>query len=415
MNIEKTICTLDNLTFFPNRLELIDDLNTMSSKKMMIIDIDKFSDINSMFSEIIGDEIIRQFAHKISQTFSDLKFKKYHLGGDSFAVLVDDMVDTNSFKEDVVLFSAFVNPIKLKCYDIELSVRASIGAVLEDEHEIKSSCLVMAFDALKLSKISSKNYHFYNSNNKAIDLSKNLDMLRILEDALDNNKVICYYQQIQDLNDSTFKKYEALVRIKGAGDKIYQPCEFMDVASSVRLYLKITSCVVKNVIKKAEELPECFFSINLSYEDLKDATTKSDIIAMLNNSTCAERLTFEILESIEIENSKSVNGFLQHIRKLGCKVAIDDFGTGYSNFAYLLKLQVDFIKLDGSLIKNIDKDENAQKVVKAIIAIASTMNIKVITEYVCSKEVYDTVKQLNTDFVQGNYISKPIALDYLDI
>ena len=411
MNIEKTICTLDNLTFFPNRLELIDDLNTMKSKKMMIIDIDRFSDINSMFSEIIGDEILRQFSYKISDVFSNSKFKKYHLGGDSFVVLVDERVDAKSFKEDVVLFSAFVNPIKLKCYDIELSVRASIGAVIEDEQEMKSSCLVMAFDALKVSKVSSKNYHFYNSNNKVLDLSKNLEMLHILEDALDNNRVICHYQQIQDLNDETYMKYEALVRIKDSDGKVYLPCDFMDVALSVRLYLKITSCVVKNVIKKAQELPEYFFSINLSYDDLKDATTRSDIITMLHNSTCAERLTFEVLESIEIENSQSVNGFLQHIRKLGCKVAIDDFGAGYSNFAYLLKLQVDFIKLDGSLIKNIDTDENAQKVVKSIISIASTMNIKVITEYVHSKEVYNMVKELKADFVQGNYISPPISLD----
>jgi EAL domain-containing protein (putative c-di-GMP-specific phosphodiesterase class I) len=153
------------------------------------------------------------------------------------------------------------------------------------------------------------------------------------------------------------------------------------------------------------------FSINLSIDDIADATTYRFIFDALERFHVADRVIFEILESEGIENFDTMHRFIKAAKSLGCRIAIDDFGTGYSNFAYMLELDVDYIKIDGSLIKNIDSDENSRIVVEAIVEFSKKLGIETIAEFVHSSAVYDMVISLDIDYCQGYYIDEPHSID----
>ncbi|NWF67219.1 MAG: EAL domain-containing protein, partial [Campylobacterales bacterium] len=134
------------------------------------------------------------------------------------------------------------------------------------------------------------------------------------------------------------------------------------------------------------------------------------IYSVLDKQGCAKHITFEILESEGIENFDEVHKFIERVKFYGAKIAIDDFGTGYSNFAYLAKLNVDYLKIDASLIKNLPIDKNSQMVVKTIAEFAKNMDIKTVAEFVSSKDIYEIVKDYGVDYVQGYYIGEPKPL-----
>lgn len=123
------------------------------------------------------------------------------------------------------------------------------------------------------------------------------------------------------------------------------------------------------------------------------------------------RLVLEIVESEGIENFDYVNRFIEDVKALGCKIAIDDFGTGYSNFEYLLKLKADYIKIDGSLIKNLDHDKDAELIVRLLLDFAKHQNIQTIGEFVHSDAVYQKVKSMGIDYSQGYYLGEPVPID----
>ena len=129
---------------------------------------------------------------------------------------------------------------------------------------------------------------------------------------------------------------------------------------------------------------------------------------MLNKHKITNRVVFEILEDESIKNYDLLINFIEEIKALGCKVAIDDFGTGYSNFEHLLKMNVNYLKIDASLIKNITKDENSRKITKTIVEFAKSLNLKTIAEFVENKEIFDMAKDLGVDYSQGYYFSAPI-------
>ncbi len=151
------------------------------------------------------------------------------------------------------------------------------------------------------------------------------------------------------------------------------------------------------------------FSINLSIEDIMDESTSKFILDLLRTSGIANRVIFELLESEGIESFEVVNSFIQDIKATGAMVAIDDFGSGYSNFVYLSELKVDIIKIDGSLIKNIDKDTQAQIIVETIIKFANQLKIKTVAEFVHSESVQKKVTEMGIDYIQGYHIGKPIS------
>jgi EAL domain-containing protein (putative c-di-GMP-specific phosphodiesterase class I) len=157
---------------------------------------------------------------------------------------------------------------------------------------------------------------------------------------------------------------------------------------------------------------ECSFSINLSINDIINPAT---ITVILDTFTLypniSSRIIFEILESEGIDDYQHLSNFIKNMKSHGCKIAIDDFGSGYSNFAHILNLDIDILKLDGSLIRNLTNDERTVRIVETIVNFSKQAGIQTIAEFVCDEEVYNSVKKLGIDYSQGYYTGKPEMLN----
>ena len=153
------------------------------------------------------------------------------------------------------------------------------------------------------------------------------------------------------------------------------------------------------------------FSINLTLDDILNKETIVFINKKLENRDIAKRVIFEIVESEGIDNFEEVSLFIKEMQAVGCRIAIDDFGTGYSNFEYLMKLNVDFIKIDGSFIKNIDTCEQSLLITELIITFAKKQNIETVAEFVHSKSVLEKVKKLGITYSQGYYLGEPKSIE----
>ena len=200
------------------------------------------------------------------------------------------------------------------------------------------------------------------------------------------------------------------MRLIDENGEYVSPIHFLELAKKNKLYPKLTKIIVEKTFEIFKNL-DAQVSINLSVHDILNEDVYSTIIEKLNEYKLGDKIVFELIESDGIENYEEVIEFITQVKKTGAKISIDDFGTGYSNFEYIMKLKVDYIKIDASMIKDIDKNLNSQMVTETIIDFARKMNIQTIAEFVHSQSVFDVVKEMGIDFAQGYFFGKPQKLD----
>ena len=188
--------------------------------------------------------------------------------------------------------------------------------------------------------------------------------------------------------------------------KVISPYLFLDIAKQSKLYPQITKRVLEKAFV-AINATDKKISINITAEDILNINTKEFLFNQLQDSPKTQNIIFELVESEGIESFDEVKLFIDKIKSFGCQIAIDDFGTGYSNFEYLLKLEADIIKIDGSLIRQLDTNQNSYNVVESIVSFAKKNNIKTVAEFVATKEILEKVLQLGIDFSQGYLLGEP--------
>jgi len=195
--------------------------------------------------------------------------------------------------------------------------------------------------------------------------------------------------------------------MKDKDGSILLPEAFLKISKKARFYRFITKIMLDKSLEIFKDKP-FEFSINLSIEDIIDVKTHDLIMSRLrHNPLTSERLVFELVETEGIENYDVVKDFISEVKEFGCKIAIDDFGVGYSNFEHLLQLNIDYIKIDASLIKNMDHDINSQVIARTISRFAKDLNIKTISEFVHSREIYEKSLEYGIDYSQGYYFGEP--------
>lgn len=209
-------------------------------------------------------------------------------------------------------------------------------------------------------------------------------------------------------------KYECLMRLKDPDSgEIHSIYPYLHTAKSILLYGELMHIMVDKCFAIFQN-NNATFSINLSYEDIVDTLFIDDLYAKIETFPNPERIIFEILETESIIDFDVVLSFILDVREKGCKIAIDDFGSGYSNIENILKFKPDYIKIDSSLIKNLNHSKESLSLVKNIINIAKDMQAKTIAEYVHSEEIYNIIKILDIDYLQGYYLGKPFPATQLN-
>lgn len=408
INQEKKIHkqTTDRLTHLPNRVKLFDDIeSTQAPMKLAIIMINDINNIDNFYGKAYSDDLVKEVARKLQTLALMQQTKLYHIASGEFALLSCSDLSYSDFMHLCETIHQYFSFNNLTIFDDSFPIQLSIGTTSGEENlYINAERAIYIAQKMGKSIISYDNTLAFENN-----FEKNRQMVTKLKEAIHHDNIVVFAQPIIHNQQTGELKYECLVRMVD-GERVVSPFFFLDIAKQAYLYTSITKIVIEKSFKYFSN-KEASFSINLTIEDILTPEIVEFLKSSIIHYHVANKLTLEIVESEGIENFEDVSRFIKEMKAIGCKIAIDDFGTGYSNFEYLMRLDADFIKIDGSLIKNIDTDETSQVVVELIIDFAKKLDLRVIAEYVHNESVLQRVQDLGIDYSQGYYLGEPKALD----
>ena len=395
----------DELTGLCSRYSFFEDISKIDTPIVFIVDINKFKVINEIYGASVGTEVLKEFANFLLTFTRGSTYKVYRISGDEFVLRDEtDIIDPDKYEEDIMDFFAEVRNFSVDIENDTVSVEVTMG-ISTSQHDAFECAKI----ALEYAKENKKPYEMYST---AIDSrSKEQDALAWKErtkSAITDNRIIPVYQPIVNV-DGKIVKYETLMRLKDVKDgKLISPYHFLNVAIKTGLYDTLSSRIIFKALDLIKETNNTL-SVNFTYGDIKNMRFLDEIEDFFKaNRELGEKTIFEITESESIESYTSMKKFIKRFRRYGVQFAIDDFGSGFSNFEYILEIEPDYLKIDGSLIKNIDTYEKAHILVRAIVQFSHELGIKVIAEYVHSKVIFDMLKELKVDEYQGFYFSEPL-------
>ncbi|MCT7404830.1 bifunctional diguanylate cyclase/phosphodiesterase [Aliarcobacter cryaerophilus] len=402
---------IDELTLLPNRQKLLKDLKDNKIQKIAMININSFRDINNFYGFEAGDLVLKKFSQILLDKIStNINLDLYRVANDVFAICTknkDNLKEIRDICTNIIEYFS-LHPILINNNSFYLSISIGVARNCKDS-AVQNNLLSKAEYALRIAKKRDISILFLDENIELYNkLKENKKLIEELKNALISNNLLIYGQKLIN-NISKKEKYEILMRVKLEDGSILTPYSFLKEAKKAKLYLGMTRMLVKKACEyfKGKDID---FNLNLTLEDIKDQYTMDFIVNAMEKTNTAKQITFEIVESEGIESFTEVSNFIKKAKKLGCKIAIDDFGTGYSNFEYIIKLDVDYIKIDGSLIKNINTDNNLYLTVQTIVGFAKALKIKTVAEFVHNEEVLNCVKNLDIDYSQGFFIDEPKEL-----
>ena len=411
------LTNLINRREFERRLEAASNDARQNNKthSLCYMDLDQFKAINDSCGHAAGDELLKQLSTTLkskireSDTFA-------RLGGDEFGLLFENCpIDKATMLAEEVRKT--VEEFRFHWDKRTFKVGISIGIVTITNTSGSTKDIQSAADtACYMAKEQGRNrIHIYQIDSNAITKhTSETNWLNRINKALDDDDFILYFQKIASLKDSCHEHYEVLIRMLDKEGKTIPPGSFIPAAERFDVMSSVDSWVIKNTltIMEEEKYASINFSINLSGQSLSDSKFMQNCISQLEQSQVnPERICFEITETAMIANLSNAIRSVSILQGLGCKIALDDFGSGLSSFAYLKNLPVDYLKIDGSLIKDLEHDPVNVTMVKSIIHIGHSMNLETIAEYVENQGILDILHELKIDHVQGYGVAKPVPLE----
>jgi len=399
---------VDSLTKLNNSFVLKDDIAKAYLTTVFMIRLNDFGRLNELYGASSGNIFLEQFAELLKGFVENKKYKLYRYAGVEFALLDDSgLIDTDLLEEDVKELVALAHKscIDIKSVDEVFQVDVSIGIASGTD-----KVLDKASTALRYARSHNCNFTYYNLNIDQVEENKTvLERKKDIKKTLDNNYFIPVFQPIVDINGKIVK-YETLMRmLKMDGDieHLMSPYHFLDIALKTNLYHRISEMVMRKAIEYFKD-KDIDFSLNFAIWDMENKSFIHELEELIKKYNIGKKVVFEIVETENIENYEIFRKFIERFRKMGVRIAIDDFGSGYSNFSYIIDIKPDYLKIDGSLIKNIDVNRESYILVKAIVELASSLGIKTIAEYVRSDEIFDVCKKLGINEFQGYLFSAPL-------
>lgn len=401
----------DNLTGLSNKEGLLYnfDKNKDKNKVVILIEIDNFSKIANAYGYKVAKQLIKSIAKFLSQykgygNFIDI----YRIEKNSFGFIYN--FDNNSLLDNDLakLHKDMENEEFTIRYNFRVLVECSIGvsSILKTTNILKK--IQESEIALETAHVMKKDICIYNKSDKRIDLNKdNIRLANKIKKSIENDNILVHFQAIYNNRNDCIEKYETLVRLKYESEIIY-PDDFLSISKDIKKYKKLTKIVIAKSFEYFKD-KNVEFSINLSIEDISSDEVRKYLFDKINEYNIGSKLVVEIVESEAIDNYDEFLSFIKEVKKLGCKIAIDDFGSGYSNYQYIINLNeyIDYLKIDGSLIKDIHLNRKTQLLVGTLKFLCDNLGIKTIAEYIENKEIFDYVKSMGINYSQGYYIGKP--------
>ena len=403
---------IDNLTHLPNRNRLKKDLEETSEGLMAMINIDKFSTINDLFGEINGDKILVEFSDVLKRYFKSDEFILYRIEADKFLVVAKDFnKDIQELYDLCKRFEDFIeeDPVSIDEHEIDLNITIGL-AKSESSNAYKYVQRVISYARRKFEPILIYNDDF----NIQESFEENIKWIKKIKNGVKNDNFKAFFQPIVNSQTKEIYKYEALIRYIESDGTIVSPYAFLAIAKKAKLYPNIIKIMINeafNLIKNKNKR----VAVNISFEDIASESTMQYIYSVIEeNKEYAHLLEFEILESEEISDFSEVFKLIKRLKEYNCQIGVDDFGAGYSNFNMLVNLDISFVKIDGSLIKEIDSSENQKIIVKTITEFTKKFGFKTVAEFVSNEEIYNQVKEIGVDYCQGYYFDTPLSYDEIE-
>jgi len=394
-----SLTKLYNKTYLEKKLQQSEVSNTL-----LLLNLDNFSYINTTYGFEFGDKLLITISNTLLENFGTECI--FRINSDEFAIVYDDLVD---IKKKIYEVQSFFYTNHIEVDDINLKLSFTYGAATSKDKDILRDATL----ALKRAKSKGKNtYHIFNEKKDQItyeEREKFINSNNLLHHALDEDKIIPYYQGIINNKTAKIEKFEALVRIQKDDGSVASAYEFLEAAKLSGLLPEITKIMIDKTFKEMDT-NHFTFSINITEDDL----SKNYLLAYLNEKAKhynidPSRVTLEILEGVSSDSKSNSVAQLIELRKAGYTIAIDDFGAEYSNFERILDLDVGLLKIDAKYIKDININKKSYEIVRAISFFAKNANIPTVAEFVHSKDVQKIVQDLGIDFSQGFYFSEPAS------
>jgi len=420
--------THDELTGLANRkaLELrltqvLDSAHTENTEHALaVIDLDQFKFVNDISGHSAGDELLRQIA-KLLKAVVRKRDTLARLGADEFAVLIEDC-SAEQARVDVDAIRKTIDAYDFVWEGRSHPMTASIGLVTVNSRcEDTNSVLSMADTACFAAKDSGRDrVHSYQKDNPVVTRHRGqMRWATRINDALSEDRFELNFQPIRPVDETLAggDHYELLIRMRDELGNIVMPAEFLPAAERYNLSDKIDRWVIGSAMDwlrdnpvQSERLHMC--AINLSGQSLSNEDIFCFILDQLGDGRIpAEKLCFEVTETAAVSDLVQANHFITLLKDRGCKFALDDFGSGFSSFSYLKKLPVDYLKIDGSFVRDIGTDSVDLAMVRSINEIGHMMGKQTIAEFVEDATVLNILKRVGVDYAQGFEIGRPQPLN----
>jgi diguanylate cyclase (GGDEF)-like protein len=412
--------THDSLTDLPNRALLFDRLeqaikNARREEKkvaVLLLDIDRFKEINDTLGHYNGDRILKQISMRLSGITRETDTLA-RLGGDEFAILLASVVEENAVDNVAKkIKNALITPFMLD--ELTLDVQASIGAVIFPDHGDDADTMIQHADvAMYAAKKDNSGFVMYSPK---LDLSSphRLTLMGELRKAIEQDDLVLQYQPKINIKTNRVTDVEVLVRWQHKTHGLMPPGEFIGLAERTGLIKQVTRWVLKHALQQGtiwyKSGLDIGIAVNLSTRNLLDPEFPDVVAGLLASCEFPPRyLILEITETTTMADPERALEILERITQMGVRISIDDFGTGYSSLSYLKKLPANEIKIDKSFVMEMLKNENDAVIVKATIELGHSLGFEVVAEGVEDEETLLKLKSLGCDLIQGFYISRPIG------
>ena len=411
--LHKKIYT-DETTGLPNETSLESNLKRFPSSSLIIVSIDNFDNFQYLYGDSVIDDVLNQLTGFLLRKNKQNQMALFYLGMGNFALTFSKL----NKKELEKSLSSFHQLIEEQTFlvekDIQLSLSITLGLGNEMGQQNKPS-QTLTEAMISLSNARKLCYPYLLSDTSFLvdnekTLHERMQILELIRNAVLEDKVVVHFQPIMNASSKQISKYEALVRISSNAEDLLYPNQFLSLAKTTKYYTQITQLMIRKVISTLKQFDaNTCISINLSMLDIIHKEVIEYLVYQAKLNNVVDCITIEMIESDDFGDFKSAYECLKELHDIGFKVAIDDFGSGYSNFQNLIKLKscTNYLKIDGSIVRNIATDPTAEQLFKTIIDFANSLNFKTIAEFIHDEATLNIATKYGVNYLQGYHIGKP--------
>jgi diguanylate cyclase (GGDEF)-like protein len=394
----------DQLTNISNRMALMEYLEEVEYANVFLINVDNFSNINSAYGFEFGDKILIEVARLIGIA-KPTTSRLFRINSDEFVVVCLNKISIKYLSNAASSMISFFDQMEMEVIeDIFIKVSISIGVAIGKGSDLLNYARI-AIKELREHRRGS--FKIYDPNSTFIKKQKeNIYWIQKIRKAFEDEKLTAYFQPIVNNKTKKIEKYECLARINEDGILI-PPIRFMDASKLTGTLSLVTRAMIDQSFKMFSH-NDYEFSINITSTDLYLEYLEHFLLKNAKKYNInPSRVVLEMLEDIGTLDAPEILVQLNSLRSYGFKIAIDDFGSKSSNLSRLIEFSPDYLKIDGSFIKNILTDNKSLIVVEAIVLLCERSNIKVIAEFVHNQAVQEKIEELGIDYSQGYYFGEP--------